>query len=101
MRARLLGCGACLGLLTASGTASAQAVLELDLEAGRRVVDGPEYSFRGFGAVDYEQRLVYAVELQEPLAVGAYSLDDGSTVRFYGGREGEGPGNSSRLPVWH
>ena len=79
-------------LLASGGPALAQAVLELDLEAGRPVLDSPEYQFRDFGAVDYERRLVYAVESMEPLAVAAYSLDDGSVVGRYGGRKGEGPG---------
>lgn len=91
-RTRLLCVGAGLCLLVSGGPASAQAVLELDLEAGRRALDSPEYQFREFGAVDYERRLVYAVESMEPLAVAAHALDDGSVVGRYGGREGEGPG---------
>ena len=66
--------------------------MELDLEAGRDIVGGPEHQFRLFGAVDYDRRLVYAVEALDPLAVTAFSLDDGAIVRRYGGREGEGPG---------
>ena len=79
--------------LSPSGAAFGQAVMELDLEAGRDIVGGPEHQFRAFGgAVDYDRRLVYAVEALEPLAVTAYSLDDGAMVRRYGGRKGEGPG---------
>ncbi len=109
----LLAAGLVLGV---AGQGAAQAVLELDLQAGRTVVDDPYYVFNPFGAVDYDRRLVYvvastartgvmrflaaendrrlvyAVELADPMVAQAYSLADGSVVGTYGGREGEGPG---------
>ena len=81
-----------LGLLSPSGAVVGQAVMELDLEAGRDIVGGSEHQFRAFGAVEYDRRLVYAVEALDPLAAAAYSLDDGAIVATYGGKKGEGPG---------
>ncbi len=94
---RLVGWLGVLGLLSPSGAVVGQAVMELELEAGRDIVGGPEHQFRAFGAVDYDRRLVYAVEALEPLAVAAYSLDDGAIVATYGGKKGEGPGQLSLI----
>ncbi len=97
MQLRFVGWLGVAGLLSPSGAVAGQEVMQLDLKAGREVVGGPEYRFRASGAVDYDRRLVYAVEALEPLAVAAYSLDDGSTVRLYGGKRGEGPGELMNL----
>ena len=93
----LVVCLAFGSLLSPSGAAFGQAVMELDLEAGRDIVGGPEQQFGGFGAVDYDRRVVYAVEALEPLAVTAFSLDDGSIARRYGGVKGEGPGELLKI----
>ena len=69
----------------------AQQILEVDTNAGRQVVGGEEYSF-AHAVVDYDRRLVLASEAADPLAVTAYSLDDGSVRHVLGGGRGDGPG---------
>ncbi len=69
------------------------------MDAGRELVGGIEYLFDSRTAVvDYDRRLVLVSEAADPLAVTAYSLDDGS-VRgvFGGGRPGDGPGELTEV----
>ena len=73
-----------------------QQILEVDTNAGREVVGGEEYSF-DHAIVDYGRRLVLVSEAADPLAVTAYSLDDGSVQHVLGGGRGDGPGELNRL----
>ncbi len=48
--------------------------------------------------MDYGRRLVVVSEAADPLAVTAYSLDDGSALGvFGGGRPGDGPGELTQV----
>ncbi len=83
--------------LVAGAPTAAQQILEVDTNAGRQVVGGEEYSF-DHAVVDYDRRLVLASEAADPLAVTAYSLDDGSVQHVLGGgRAGDGPGELMSL----
>ena len=83
--------------LATGAPAVAQQVLEVDTNAGRQVVGGEEYSF-DHAIVDYGRRLVLASEAADPLAVTAYSLDDGSVQHVLGGGPaGDGPGELNYL----
>ena len=64
-------------LLAGSATLplSAQERLEVDVEAGRVIIDGPEYDFSAIAAVDREGRIIYLVDAVEPLGVMALSLE--------------------------
>ncbi len=93
-----LGAGVVVAL-AAGATAAAQQILEVDLDAGRKLAGGPEYSFNSDNAVvDYGRRLVLVTEAADPLAVTAYSLDDGLVQHvFGGGRAGDGPGELTQV----
>lgn len=71
---------------------SAQERLEIDVEAGRAIIEGIEYDFSAVAAVDHERRIVYVVDAVEPLGVMALSIEDGSQIAIYGGSRGDGPG---------
>ena len=96
-----IGCGVVVALAASAGApeTAAQQILEVDMDAGRELVGGIEYLFDSRTAVvDYDRRLVLVSEAADPLAVTAYSLDDGS-VRgvFGGGRPGDGPGELTEV----
>jgi len=80
---------------SAGAPTTAQQILEVDTNAGRRVAGGKEYSF-DHAVVDYDRRLVLASEAGDPLAVTAYSLDDGSVRHVLGGGSGDPFGPTSR-----
>lgn len=83
--------------LAAGPPASAQQILEVDFDAGRKLVGGAEYGFDR-AVMDYGRGLVLASEAADPLAVNAYSLADGSVQGvFGGGRPGDGPGELTRV----
>ena len=84
--------------LAAGSSASAQQILEVDFEAGRKLVGGAEYGFGVAVAMDYGRGLVLASEAADPLGVNAYSLADGSVQGvFGGGPPGDGPGELTRV----
>lgn len=88
---------AAVGETAVSAPIAAQQTLEVDTNAGRQVAGGDEYSF-DHAVVDYDRRLVLASEAANPLAVTAYSLDDGSVQHVLGGGPaGDGPGELNRL----
>lgn len=100
MRKKRIGRGIAVAVALAVGAseAAAQQVLAADMDAGRELAGGAEYSFRGNATVDYGRRLVLVSEAADPLAVTAYSLDDGSVQAvFGGGRAGDGPGELTRV----
>ncbi len=69
---------------SAGAPTAAQQILEVDTNAGRQVVGGEEYSF-DHAVADYDRRMVLASEAGDPVAVTAYSLDDGSLQHVLGG----------------
>ena len=82
-----------VALATGASEAATQQILEVDMDAGREIVGGLEYLFGFEAVVDYGRRQVLVTEVTDPLAVTAYSLDDGSVQGvFGGGPAGEGPG---------
>ena len=87
-----------LALAAGISEAAAQQVLEVDMDAGREVVGGLEYLFGFEAVVDYGRRQVLVTEAADPLAVTAYSLDDGSVQGvFGGGPAGDGPGELTHV----
>ncbi len=86
--------GVVVALAAGAPSAATQQILAVDLDAGREIVGGFEYAFSyGTAVVDYGRRLVLVSESADPLAVMAYSLDDGSVQGvFGGGPAGDGPG---------
>ncbi len=55
------------------------------------------YGFREFASVDPVRGLIYTVDAEDPLAVKAFSIVDGSVVATLGGGEGEGPGELKNM----
>ena len=82
-----------VALATGASEAATQQILEVDMDAGREIAGGLEYLFGFEAVVDYGRRQVLVTEVTDPLAVTAYSLDDGSVQGvFGGGPAGDGPG---------
>lgn len=79
-------------LLGSLGSLEAQERVEIDHDAGRVILDSPEWAFTDLIAVDHRERLLYIGDLAEPFAILAFSLDDGSLQGKYGGIQGDGPG---------
>lgn len=89
--------GVVIALAAGASDVVSQQVLEVDIDAGRELAGGVEYLFSN-GVMDYDRRLVLVVEGADPLAVTAYSLDDGSVQGvFGGGQPGDGPGELTQL----
>ena len=87
-----------VALATGASAAAPQQVLEVDMNAGREIVGGLEYLFGLEAVVDYDRRQVLITEVTDPLAVTAYSLDDGSVQGvFGGGPAGDGPGELTQV----
>ena len=100
MTKKRIGRGIAVAVALAVGAAAtaAQQVLDVDMDAGRELAGGAEYSFRGDPIMDYGRRLVLVSEAADPLAVTAYSLEDGSVrAVFGGGRAGDGPGELTQV----
>ena len=66
--------------------------LEIDHSSGRQIVSMWEHSFREIATLDHERGLVYVLDASDPLAITAFSVEDGSVVGSYREREGEGSG---------
>ncbi len=66
--------------------------LEIDHSSGRQIVSRWEHGFRGIAALDHERGLVYVLDASDPLAITAFSVEDGSVVGSYREREGESSG---------
>ena len=71
---------------------AAQERMEIDVAAGRAIIEGWENDFGPATAIDHERRIIYVVDAIEPLGVMALSIEDGSQVAMYGGSRGDGPG---------
>ncbi len=92
------GIAVAVALAVGAAATAAQQVLDVDMDAGRELAGGAEYSFRGDPIMDYGRRLVLVSEAADPLAVTAYSLEDGSVrAVFGGGRAGDGPGELTQV----
>ena len=84
-----------LELLAAAGcppTAAAQQILEVDLSAGRTVIDD---QWRSMGsvilAVDHDRGILHVNDAEEPEGIMAFSLSTGERIRVLPAREGDGP----------
>ena len=82
-----------LGLvLLASPVASAQQIVEIDLEAGRTIIDDEWRSMNiGLIAVDWDRDILYVEDDEEPEAIMAFSLETGEWIRTISTPEGDGP----------
>ena len=84
-----------LALLAAAAcppTAAAQQILEVDLSAGRTIIDD---QWRSMGsitlAVDHDRGILYVNDAEEPEGIMAFSLSTGERIRVLPAREGDGP----------
>ena len=73
-------------------TAAAQQILEVDLSAGRTIIDD---QWRSMGsiilAVDHDRGILYVNDAEEPEGIMAFSLSTGERIRVLPAREGDGP----------
>ena len=73
-------------------TAAAQQILEVDLSAGRTIIDD---QWRSMGsiilAVDHDRGILYVNDAEEPEGIMAFSLATGERIRVLPAREGDGP----------
>ena len=78
--------------LASAPTATAQHILEVDLSAGRTIIDD---EWRSMGsailAVDHERGMLYVNDAEEPEGIMAFSLVTGERIRVLPAREGDGP----------
>ena len=82
-----------LAVATAGNPAiHAQQVLEIDLEAGRTIIDS---EFRSMGrrvlAIDRDKEMLYVNDREEPYGIMAFSLKTGDWIRTIRTPEGDGP----------
>jgi len=75
----------------------AQERVEIDLEAGREILNDWTYGFRPFAATNHELGLLFVFDQSDPLVAIAVSLADGSVAGRYGRGRGEGPGELRQL----
>ena len=82
-----------LGLVLLAGpVASAQQVVEIDLEAGRTIIDDEWRSmYTGLIAVDWDGDILYVEDDEEPEGIMAFSLETGGWIRTISTPEGDGP----------
>lgn len=72
--------------------ASAQQIVEIDLEAGRTIIDDEWRSmYTGLIAVDWDRDILYAEDDEEPEGIMAFSLETGEWIRTLSTPEGDGP----------
>ena len=82
--AGLLGLGAPMAI--------AQQVVEIDYTAGRTIMDDEWRSMLSLTmAVDWDRRILYIADREEPEGVMAFSLETGEMVRMIAAPVGEGP----------
>lgn len=81
-----------LAALASAPTATAQHILEVDLSAGRTIIDD---QWRSMGsvilAIDHERGILYVNDAEEPEGIMAFSLATGERIRVLPTREGDGP----------
>ena len=81
-----------LAAAASAPTATAQQILEVDLSAGRTIIDD---QWRSMGsiilAVDHDRGILYVNDAEEPEGIMAFSLATGERIRVLPAREGDGP----------
>ena len=81
-----------LAAAASAPTAAAQQILEVDLSAGRTIIDD---QWRSMGsiilAVDHDRGILYVNDAEEPEGIMAFSLSTGERIRVLPAREGDGP----------
>ena len=89
---RLLTAVTFLAAAASAPTAAAQQILEVDLSAGRTIIDD---QWRSMGsiilAVDHDRGILYVNDAEEPEGIMAFSLATGERIRVLPAREGDGP----------
>lgn len=79
-------------LLLLPPVAGAQQIVEIDLEAGRTIIDDEWRSmYTGLIAVDWDGGILYAEDDEEPEAIMVFSLETGEWIRTLATPEGDGP----------
>ena len=83
---------AALCAIPCAPAAAAQQILEVDLSAGRTIIDD---QWRSMGsvvlAVDHDRGILYVNDAEEPEGIMAFSLSTGERIRLLPAREGDGP----------
>ncbi len=86
-------------IILAASPSAAQQVVEIDFEAGRTIIDD---EWRDMApahlAVDWDRRVFYITDSEEPYGVMAFSLETGEWIRTLRTPKGEGPGEIMARP---
>ena len=89
---RLSFLGAALALIAAGSDVHAQEVVKIDTESGRTIIDDEWRSmYRGLAAVDWNRKLLYVSDREEPDGIMVFSLETGEHVRTISTPRGDGP----------
>ena len=89
---RLSILGAALALIAAGSDVHAQEVVKIDTESGRTIIDDEWRSmYRGLAAVDWDRKLLYVSDREEPDGIMVFSLETGEHVRTISTPRGDGP----------
>ena len=89
---RLSFLGAALALIAAGSDVHAQEVVKIDTESGRTIIDDEWRSmYRGLAAVDWDRKLLYVSDREEPDGIMVFSLETGEHVRTISTPRGDGP----------
>ncbi len=89
---RLSLLGATFALIAAGSNVHAQEIVEIDAESGRTIIDDEWRSmYRGLSAVDWDRKLLYVSDREEPDGIMVFSLETGEHVRTISTPRGDGP----------
>ena len=89
---RLSLLGAALALVASGSNVHAQEVVKIDTESGRTIIDDEWRSmYRGLAAVDWDRKLLYVGDREEPDGIMVFSLETGEHVRTISTPRGDGP----------
>ena len=81
-----------VGMAFAAPAAGAQQIVEIDLEAGRTIIDDEWRSmYSGLIAVDWDRDILYVEDDEEPEGIMTFSLETGEWIRTIPTPEGDGP----------
>lgn len=93
---RLSSLGVVGSLVLAGGMATAQEIVEIDMESGRAIIDSEYRSlYSGRAVVDWDRGLLYGDDNEEPEGIMVFSLKTGEWVRTIRTPRGDGPGEFS------
>ena len=93
LRLSLLGA---LSPILLANSADAQEIIEIDMEAGRTVIDSEYRSlYSGLVAVDWTRGILYGSDREEPEGIMLFSLESGEWIRTIPTPRGDGPGEFS------